>query len=141
MRSSFGINMKIFYFGFLILLFFFWSNNGEVYANMKKTIAIDLDGVLDNYSEYTEEIPPIRNGAKSFIVKLSKDYELVLFTTRNPKSATTWLINNKIDKYFKDVTNVKIPAYIYIDDRNIRFNGDYSQTLEEIANFKVYWKK
>ena len=48
---------------------------------------------------------------------------------------------NNIDKYFKDVTNVKYPAYIYLDDRAIKFEGDYNKTLEEIENFTVHWKK
>ena len=108
----------------------------------KKTIAIDLDGVLDNYTKYTEEIiPPIRKGAKEFIIKLSKDYEIILFTTRSPKLATEWLIDNKINQYFKDVTNTKPLATIYLDDRAINFNGDYDKSLEEIRDFKVYWKK
>ena len=107
---------------------------------MKKTIMIDLDGVLDNYTHYTEEIPDIKNGAREFIEQLSKDYELILFTTRSPKLSVEWLQQNKIDKYFKDVTNIKYPAYIYIDDRTINFNGNYSKTLEEIKNFNVYWK-
>ena len=103
---------------------------------------IDLDGVLDNYNgNYIEDtIPDIKSGAKEFIEKLSKDYELILFTTRNSKLATIWLQDNKIDKYFKDVTSVKIPAYIYIDDRAIKFEGDYNKTLDEIMNFNVYWK-
>ncbi len=104
---------------------------------MKKTIAIDLDGVLDEYEIYTDNIPPIKKGAKDFIIKLSKDYNLILFTTRSPKLATQWLIKNKIDKYFKDVTNVKPLASIYIDDRAINFNNDYNKTIEEINNFKV----
>ena len=54
--------------------------------------------------------------------------------------ATKWLINNNLDKFFKDVTNVKLPSYLYIDDRTICFKGDYHKTLEEIENFKVYWK-
>ena len=109
---------------------------------MKKTIMIDLDGVLDNYNgKYDEnKIPDIKSGAKEFIEKLSSDYELILFTTRNSKLATIWLQDNKIDKYFKDVTNVKTPAYIYIDDRAIKFEGNYEKTLEEIENYKVYWK-
>lgn len=112
---------------------------GNINMN-KKTVAIDLDGVLDNYTKYTDEIPSVRKGAREFIVKLSKDYDLILFTTRSSKLATEWLINNEIDKYFKDVTNVKIPAHIYIDDRAINFNGDYDKTLEKIKNFNVYWK-
>ena len=92
---------------------------------MEKTIMIDLDGVLDNYDGNFDKnnIPEIKPGAKEFIIKLSSNYELILFTTRSSKQATLWLQENKIDKYFKDVTNVKIPAYIYIDDRALKFIG------------------
>ena len=64
----------------------------------------------------------------------------MLFTNRKPFNASKWLIENKLDKYFSDVTNVKPIASIYIDDRALKFNGDYNQTLAEIENFKVYWK-
>ena len=71
----------------IILLVFCFAIFNEANANMhKKTIMIDLDGVLDNYEKYTEDIPSIKKGAKEFIVKLSKDYELILFTTRPLKS-------------------------------------------------------
>ena len=101
---------------------------------------IDLDGVLDDYTHYTDEIPNIRKGAKDFVKMLSKDYELILFTTRSPKLSVEWLKSNKIDKYFKDVTNIKYPAYLYIDDRSVQFRGDYNKTLDEINHFNVYWK-
>ena len=102
---------------------------------------IDLDGVLDNYTKYDyDKIPKIRTGTKEFLEELSKDYKLILFTTRNTKQATEWLIENKIDMYFYNVTNVKIPAKIYIDDRAITFKGNYKQTLQNIKNFNVYWK-
>jgi len=54
--------------------------------------------------------------------------------------ASRWLIENNIDKYFKEVTNLKLPAYIYIDDRAIKFNGDFKALCNEIAGFLVYWK-
>ncbi len=108
----------------------------------RKTILIDLDGVLNTYDgNYSENyIPEVKKGAKEFIKKLNKDYDLILFTTRNSLEATKWLIENKIDKYFKNVTNVKIPAYIYLDDRAIKFSGDYQNTIKQIEDFKVYWK-
>ena len=107
-----------------------------------KTLLIDLDGVLNNYEKYTEEIPSIKRGAKEFIEKLYNkgEYELILFTTRNKLQASKWLIDNKIDKFFKDVTNVKVPAYLHIDDRAICFNNDFEKTFNEIINFKAYWK-
>ena len=110
-----------------------------------KRIMIDLDGVLNEYGEepFDENyIPEMKKGADKFLKELSEpNTELYLFTTRNLLLATKWLEKNKIDKYFKDVTNVKSPAYIYIDDRAIRFDGDYSNTLKEIKNYRVYWKK
>ena len=121
-----------------------FAQNSQQEINMyKRTIMIDLDGVLDNYSKYDEStIPEIKTGAKEFVEKLylSGKYDLVLFTTRSPKMALEWLIKNKMDMYFKDVTNVKTPAYIYLDDRAIQFKGDYETAFEEIENFKVYWK-
>lgn len=109
----------------------------------KKTILIDLDGVLNDYgNEKFDEnfIPRIKAGAKEFLNKLSQNAELYLFTSRNLMLATKWLIQNDIDKYFKDVTNIKIPSYLYIDDRAVCFNGDFKKTLEDIENFKTYWK-
>lgn len=109
---------------------------------MKKTIMIDLDGVLNMYDgKYVEnELPEIKDGAREFIQKLHENYDLVLFTTRNCLEASRWLIKHKIDKYFKDVTNVKTPAYIYIDDRAIGFKGDYKKAISEIEEFQVYWR-
>jgi len=110
----------------------------------KKRILIDLDGVLNEYgNEPFDEnnIPIIKAGAKDFIKKLSKKGELYLFTSRNLILTTKWLCKNKIDIYFKDVTNIKLPSYIYIDDRCICFHGKYSETLNEIERFKVYWEK
>lgn len=108
-----------------------------------KKILIDLDGVLNNYGKekYNEQfIPDIKDGAEEFLSVLSKTAELYLFTTRNLMLSTKWLIKNNVDKYFKDVTSIKIPSYLYIDDRTICFKGNYFETLEEIKNFKVYWK-
>lgn len=109
----------------------------------KKKILIDLDGVLNEYGKdkFDENhIPDIKDGANNFIKKLADIAELYLFTSRNLLLASKWLIKNNLDKYFKDVTNIKIPSFLYIDDRTICFKGDYEETLEEIKNFKVYWK-
>lgn len=109
-----------------------------------KRILIDLDGVLNEYGQnkFDENfIPEIKEGAYEFVKEVSKDAELYLFTSRNLMLATKWLIKNHLDNFFKDVTNVKIPSYLYIDDRTICFNGDYNKTVQEIRNFKVYWKK
>ena len=108
----------------------------------KKRILIDLDGVINDYNGIYDEIiiPPLKNGAENFIKILHIEYELYLFTSRNLLLSAKWLIENNIDKYFTDITNVKIPAYLYIDDRTINFKGDFETALNEIIEFKPYWK-
>ena len=111
--------------------------------NYKKKILIDLDGVLNKYGKekYDENyIPEIKDGAKEFIEKLSSVAELYLFTSRNLMLSAKWLIENKIDKYFKDVTNIKLPSFLYVDDRTICFKGNFEKTYEEVLEFKPYWK-
>ena len=75
----------------------------------KKTILIDLDGVLNNYKGNfnNEFIPEIKDGAKNFLKKLSMNYTIKLFTTRNKILASKWLIENGVDKYISDITNIK----------------------------------
>ena len=95
-----------------------------------KKILIDLDGVLNEYGQenFNENyIPEIKVGAYEFLETLSQSAELYLFTSRKLMLATKWLINNNLDKFFKDVTNVKLPSYLYIDDRTLCFKGGLSQ--------------
>ena len=113
-------------------------------TKFKKKILIDLDGVLNDYGKEKfdeNQIPEIKDGAKEFVRELSKEFDLYLFTTRNRLLASKWLINNDLDKFFKDVTDTKIPAYLHIDDRAVCFKGNYKNALEDIQNFSVYWKK
>lgn len=109
---------------------------------IKKTILVDLDGVLNQYSgKYDKNfIEPIANEAYNFVKELSKEYKIVIFTTRNLLLTSKWLIDNKLDYFIEDVTNIKIPAYIIIDDRCINFNGNFSQLKQKIDKFEVWYK-
>ena len=109
----------------------------------KKRILVDLDGVLNKYGKepFDENfIPEIKEGAKNFLKELSKIGELYLFTSRNLILSVQWLCKNEIDRYFKDVTNTKLPSYLYIDDRCVCFKGNYMQTLDEVRQFEAHWK-
>jgi hypothetical protein len=110
---------------------------------MQKVILIDLDGVLNNYKGiYTpENIPEARVGVQDFLERLSAKFTLKLFTTREKWHAQQWLIDNDLQKYFKEITNVKEPAWLFLDDRCIQFNGNYSDTLKQIFEYKVWYKK
>lgn len=106
----------------------------------KKTILIDLDGVLNTYdgNYRADYIHPIKNGAKDFLKNLYKNYEIKLFTTRNKLLVAKWLIENNLDKYINDITNIKEPCWLYVDDRCIKFDGNYNKTLYEINNFHIF---
>ena len=108
----------------------------------KRTILIDLDGVLNEYTGGFDKdfIPPIKDGAIEFLEKLSKDFEIKLFTTRNKILATKWLIDNNIDKYFEDITNTKDLAWLYIDDRCINFDGSFENLSNSVNLFKPWYK-
>ena len=110
----------------------------------KPTILIDLDGVLNKYcGNYNKDkIPEINENATRFLKKLQllDKYNLVLYTTRNLLLSAKWLIKNKIDNYFSDITNIKIPSILQIDDRAICFKGDFDKLFDEINDFKVWYK-
>ena len=109
----------------------------------KRTILIDLDGVLNNYTGgYREEyIPEIREGAKEFIKQLyDEEFNLKLFTTRPSDLAQKWLEKNQMSDYFSEVTNIKKTAWLIIDDRCINFNGNYYETTAKIKNFKPWYR-
>ena len=107
----------------------------------KPTILMDLDGVLNEYKGNFDEnfIPKIKNGAKDFVKELAQNYKLYLFTTRKNELAKKWLEDNTIDEYFEEVTNTKIPAFLILDDRGLKFEGNYQNTLNLINQFKAWY--
>ena len=108
---------------------------------MKKTIMVDFDGVLNEYKGNFDEnnLPEIKTGAKEFLKTLSEKFEIKIFTTRPVNKIKEWIIKYELN-CVDGVTNTKEPAYLYIDDRCIRFDGDYNDVLAQIEKFKVWYK-
>ena len=67
----------------------------------KKTILLDLDGVLNQYTGHYDEnfIPPVKDGAQELLIKLSKDFKIKIFTSRNKVSTQKWLEENDLHQY------------------------------------------
>lgn len=112
-----------------------------------KTIAVDFDGVIHAYrrgwadgSIYDEPMP----GALGALRALMRDYAVFIFTTRQVEQVAEWLINHGMpcrvgyDGPFWNergsllVTNRKLAAVAYIDDRGIRFES-WEQALAALA--------
>ncbi len=108
----------------------------------KKTILIDLDGVLNEYVGNFDKdfIPPIKHGAKVFLSALAEKFVIKIFTTRNRLLASKWVIENGLDGVVEDITNVKEPCWVYVDDRCINFDGNFYGLIEKIENFTPYYK-
>ena len=114
-----------------------------MYQKYRKLILVDLDGVLNTYDGKFDEnfIPPVREGAEVFLSQLSQDFDIKLFTTRNNALAKKWVIDNKLNKYIKGVTNIKEPCFLHVDDRCVNFQGDFNKTLAQVQNFSSHWEK
>lgn len=106
----------------------------------KKTIAIDFDGVIHQYSkgwQNGEIYDPPMEGALDAVKKLASNNKLVIFSTRanewhNQLEMAAWLTEHGFMDYIEKVTSNKPIAHIYIDDRGLRFH-DWSNTMDTLT--------
>ena len=101
----------------------------------KPIICVDLDGVLNSFDGWkgADFFHPPRPGAREFLEELNRQgYRVVVFTVRwgpHDLSELVWMVTDK-----------KPPAFAYIDDRAICFQGDFSKTLDQLQSFKAHWE-
>ena len=112
------------------------------------TIAVDFDGVIHAYSRgwvdgsvYDEALPGALEGLRTL---MEKDAVFV-FTAREVWQVAPWLmergflVRTDYDGSFWNqrgrllVTNRKLPAKVYLDDRAVRFT-DWAQALTDISS-------
>ena len=107
----------------------------------KPVICVDFDGVLNDYNGYDpNDLGSPKAGCKEFLKELCKNYCVVILSARRYSKIIVWLDKYDLLKYVSNVTSYKPPAFAYIDDRSVQFTGDYNQTLNELKEFKPYWK-
>ena len=99
-----------------------------------KTVSIDFDGVLtDGISD------SVSQEAREFLSELyRKGYEIHIHSCKDREQIQAAL---KGLGFIKSISNVKHPSLAYIDDRAIRFNGDFSSTVQELDSFQAWWEK
>jgi hypothetical protein len=122
------------------------------------TVAVDFDGVIHSYergwqdgSIYGDLMP----GALDSLGLLMDRYAVFIHTTRNARQVAHWIedrtghgieCTTSISPWpwkrqfwnqrgFLLVTNRKLPAIAYIDDRAVRFT-DWSQALSDLTRFE-----
>lgn len=121
---------------------------------MPKTIAVDFDGVVHAYSKGWQDgaiyDPPLP-GALDALTTLMKTHAVFIHTTRDAGAVAGWLADHGFDtlldidgpthpkrKFWNEqgvllVTDRKLPAVAYIDDRGIRFQS-WKQVLADLEN-------
>lgn len=109
---------------------------------MTLNVAIDFDGVLNTYDGWRgkHELFEPRLGAGLFLAKLDEKYNVIIFTRRKPSDVWNWLDKYNLTTYVSHVTNHKPKAFVYVDDRACKFEGDYDKTLNEIDKFTAHWE-
>lgn len=112
---------------------------------MTKTICLDFNGVLDTYTGWKPggtgiDYPP-RDGVMEFLQALhQRGYDIIIHSTISSYSIREWLHKYGMEDLVDRVTNIKPPAIAYVDDRAIRFDGDYGKVLEQLEGFRPYWQ-
>jgi len=114
----------------------------------KKKILVDLDRTLHQYSEGwsdgTVYDPPIAGAREAMNELKERGYEIVIFSARTGKSKPDWkeqerMVREWLIKYdipFDMITSEKLPAEFYIDDRAVRFEGNWAATLQVIKQLE-----
>lgn len=109
----------------------------------RRTICLDFDGVVHSYlsgwhGETIISDPPIHR-VEQAIRQLRKDYRVVVFSARcrsdeGVEAIMDWLAKHEIE--VDEVCRNKPPAHIYVDDRAVRFTGDWDETIAAIYDFR-----
>jgi cation transport ATPase len=111
---------------------------------MRAIVCVDINGVLDNYRGWqgAEHWDPPRAGAREFLQALQQEgYDVVVLTTRWHEDARAWLERHGLLEFVCEVTDRKPAAHVFVDDRALRFEGDFDATLREIRTFSAHWER
>jgi hypothetical protein len=114
----------------------------------KPRICIDFDDVIHSYDGGWEpghaksyipggSVP----GAKEAIALLREDYEVVVLSSRadtavGQRAIARWLKEHGIE--VDHITDRKVPAIVYVDDRALHFYGDWEETVKDIREFRQW---
>jgi hypothetical protein len=115
---------------------------------MTRTVAVDFDGVIHDYNRgwsdgtiYGDPLP----GSLEALRTLLEKYAVFVHTTRDPHQVGAWLYERGFDcvpdpggfEFWNEqgapllITQRKLPAIAYIDDRAIRFES-WAQALSDL---------
>jgi len=110
-------------------------------THRRSTVCLDFDGVLHAYTSGWRGIATIADepvhGAARAVAKLRERYRVVVHSARcrteeGRTAISHWLARHSIE--VDEVCEHKPPAIVYLDDRGVRFTGDWEQAIADINN-------
>ena len=120
-----------------------------------RTISIDFDGVLHSYSTPWQNAsiipdPPVPGALAALWHFISQpDFKVVIFSSRNHQEGgidamRAWLRKHGLSA--KDLARIDFPltkpsAHVSIDDRSLRFNGEWSGWTPTMLREFVPWNR
>lgn len=108
---------------------------------MRKVVCLDFDGVIADYCGWRGEdvLGEPLEGAREFVQKLiDSGYEVVIHSARAAVRIEEWLVKHQ----FPDSVQISIKkpiAIVYIDDRGLRFRGDFDEIFG-MLDCEPWWK-
>ena len=112
-------------------------------THLRRTICLDFDGVLHSYRSGwcgAEIIPdPPIHGTREAIARLREHYRVAVYSSRCRTEEGRRAIKNWLQKHdiaVDEVSEHKPPALVYVDDRAVRFRGNWDDVLVEIRQFR-----
>ncbi len=118
-------------------------------GKIKDQIAVDFDGRLTDSNakgvKDPAELPPPLDGARDFLARLmAKGKRVTILTHRDTAHVEKWLeLHGLTEMVPGGVTNHKPEAAAYLDDRAVRFDGDFKKALKDLTSRKrsrPWWK-
>lgn len=106
------------------------------------TVAVDFDGVIHRYEGWKgpDVLDEPNPGAREFLAELvARGFRVVILTTRPARFVEPWLRRYRMDDLVDQVTSEKVAAVAYIDDRAVRFRGNWDQVLARLGE-QPWWK-
>jgi len=121
--------------------------NDHLTDEMKTIISIDFDGTCTDHSDgwQGESIigPPVHGVQEAFKELKARGFSIVIHSCRartdeGRQAIMNWLAVNGLIEYVAMITAYKVPALCYIDDRAIKFDGNWPEALHKISGFKSW---
>jgi hypothetical protein len=108
-----------------------------------KNVCLDFDGVMNTYDGWAgdHELFQPRPGLEAFLQGLTDaDFRVYVHSTRPKKKVVAWLADHGLASLVEAVVSEKPVAVAYVDDRAVRFDGDFEATLRAVTGFRAYWE-